>query len=80
MQRKNRTKIKDYSVLRRELSISLFCVTGFAVNRLAFFWLEWNFAFLTAFSTNCFEHLAWSEISSGTPLIKISHVTVSKLT
>jgi hypothetical protein len=64
-----------YSVVHRELRRTfLFCVTVFAVNRLAFLRLKWNFTFLSAFCAGCFKHLARSKIFPLAPFAKISHV------
>jgi len=60
--------------------VSLFCVASFAINRPAFLRLEWHFALLSALCAGGFVHLAWSKISSGTTLVKVSHVFFSKLT
>jgi hypothetical protein len=66
---------------RRELMrrISLLCVTAFAVNGPAFLRLKRNFAFLIAFCTGCFKHLAWHRISPWTPFVKIFHDFSPKL-
>lgn len=62
----------------KELKLSLLSIAFFAKHRLAFLWLEWNFAFLPTFRACCFMHFAWSaKISSEATAIaasvKISH-------
>ena len=59
-----------------ESSRGFLCVTFFAVNRLAFCWLERNFTFLSAFRANCFVHLSWAEISSKSAASAVCHVRI----
>ena len=57
-------------------------IAFFAINRLAFCWLEWNFAFIAALRANCLMHFARPEISwfETAASVIVSHIYFLRLT